>query len=117
NHPGEWRDTLRHLQDASAEGLQITGQVLPRPTGALLGLSLSLHPFALNPSFRAIATLSPAAQAEAMRDPLMRKRLLDEHPDDPNEFFRFIVSDPEALFVLGDPPNYHPAASDSIAAR
>ena len=29
-------------------------QIIPRPTGALLGLELSLHPFALNPSFRAI---------------------------------------------------------------
>jgi N-acyl-D-amino-acid deacylase len=27
------------------------------------------------------------------------------------------VSDNEAIFVLGDPPNYHPSAEESIAAQ
>ena len=47
----------------------------------------------------------------------MRRRLLAESPTDPHPFFTYVVSEHEQLFVLGDPPNYHPAESDSIAAR
>ncbi len=107
----------RCLEQAAREGLRIKGQVLPRPTGALLGLELSYHPFSLNPSFRAIANLPLAAKVSAMRDPQLRARLLAEKPDDPHPFFIYVVSDLEQMFVLGDPPNYNPAPHDSIAAQ
>ena len=114
---GGWRTTLKHLAEAHREGLEIRGQVLPRPAGALMGLELSVHPFSLNPSFRAIADLPLAEKVAAMRDPELRRRLIDERPDDPNSFFRYVVNEHERLFVLGDPPNYNPEASESIAAR
>ncbi len=116
-HPGDWQQTLADLDAAKAEGLPIKGQVIARPTGGLLGLELSLHPFSLNPSFREIEDWPLDAKVARMRDPDFRRRLLTEEPHDPHKFFKFIVSDLEALFVLGDPPNYHPAADDSIAAR
>jgi len=115
--PGGWRTILDGLEAAEAEGLSIRGQVLPRPTGGLLGLDLSLHPFALNPSFRAIEGLPLAEKVAAMRDPELRRRLLAEAPADPHPFFTYVVAEHEQLFVLGDPPNYHPAAGDSIAAK
>ncbi|MHA3790682.1 amidohydrolase family protein [Sphingomonas sp. YL-JM2C] len=115
--PGDWRETLADLEQANAEGLEIRGQVIPRPTGGLLGLELSLHPFALNPSFREIEHLPLDQKVERMRDPEFRKRLISESPEDPQPFFKFIVSDLDALFVLGDPPNYNPSAEDSIAAK
>jgi N-acyl-D-aspartate/D-glutamate deacylase len=105
------------LASAKEEGLTIRGQVLPRPTGALLGLELSLHPFSLNPSFRLIAGFSLAEKVRAMRDPDLRRRLLSESPEDPHPFFKYVVSEHEALFVLGDPPNYNPDREESIAAR
>ncbi|ARR56707.1 amidohydrolase [Rhizorhabdus wittichii DC-6] len=115
--PGDWRETLADLEQANAEGLEIRGQVIPRPTGGLLGLELSLHPFALNPSFREIEHLPLDQKVARMRDPEFRKRLISESPEDPQPFFKFIVSDLDALFVLGDPPNYNPSAEDSIAAK
>ena len=117
NWPGDWEATLRDLEQAEEDGLEIRGQVIPRPTGALLGLELSLHPFSLNPSFRAIEDLPLAEKVEKMRDPEFRKRLMSEEPEDPQPFFKYIVSDLEALFVLGSPPNYNPRADESIAAR
>jgi len=117
HEPGGWRTILAGLETAKHEGLTIRGQVLPRPTGALLGLELSLHPFSLNPSFRPIAELSLAEKVRAMRDPALRRRLLSESPQDPHPFFKYVVSEHEALFVLGDPPNYNPRADESIAAR
>jgi N-acyl-D-amino-acid deacylase len=117
HQPGGWRTIMAGLASAKEEGLTIRGQVLPRPTGALLGLELSLHPFSLNPTFRRLADLPLAEKVRAMREPELRRRLLAESPEDPHPFFKYVVGEHEALFVLGDPPNYNPAHSDSIAAQ
>jgi N-acyl-D-amino-acid deacylase len=115
--PEDWKEMLNDLDAANREGLAIRGQVIPRPTGAILGLELSLHPFALNPSFREIEDLPLDQKVARMRDPELRKRLLSEEPVDPMAFFIFVISDLEQLYVLGDPPNYNPHSSESIAAR
>jgi N-acyl-D-aspartate/D-glutamate deacylase len=117
NERGAWRRTLEDLEQAKRQGLSIKGQIIPRPTGGMLGLELSLHPFALNPSFKEIADLPLAAKVARMRDPDFRKRLIAEQPEDPHPFFKYVVSNHEALYILGDPPNYNPNASDSISAR
>lgn len=114
---GDWQEMLAGLESAKQEGLEIRGQIIPRPTGALLGLELSLHPFSFNPSFREIDHLSLEEKVERMRDPIFRKRLMAEEPSDPQAFFVYVISDLEALFVLGNPPNYNPRADESIAAR
>lgn len=115
--PEGWKVFLRGLEDAKQEGLTIRGQVIPRPTGALFGLDLSMHPFALNPSYKPIAALPLAEKVAAMRDPQLRRRLIAEKPDDPNGFLRWVVKGYDQVYVLGDPPNYHPRADDSIAVR
>jgi N-acyl-D-amino-acid deacylase len=117
NGTEDWQQILANLTAAKAEGLQIKGQVIPRPTGGMLGLELSLHPFSLNPSFKEIADLPLAEKIERMRNPDLRRRLIAEQPEDPHDFFKYVVSDLEALFVLGDPPNYNPKKEDSIAGR
>jgi len=115
--PGRWREMYEYLEQGAREGLKIRGQVLPRPTGALLGLELSYHPFSLNPSYRAIAHLTLAEKVRALRDPQLRARLLAETPEDPHPFFKYVVSDLEQMFILGDPPNYNPTKQESIAAE
>ncbi|MCB2078177.1 MAG: amidohydrolase family protein [Novosphingobium sp.] len=117
NGSDRWQVILDGISKANAEGLAMNAQVMPRPVGILVGLDLSLHPFAFHPSFRKIAHLPLAEKVTAMRDPEMRKRLLSETGDDPNPFFKTVVDDTEWLFPLGDPPNYHPDREDSIAAR
>jgi len=115
--PGAWRRMLEIIDEANAEGLQVRGQVIPRPPGLLLGLDLTLHPFALNPSFRALDALPIEEKVREMRRPEVRRQLLSEAPDDPNPFFMHVVSEFEDLYVLGDPPNYHPSIEDSIGSR
>ncbi len=112
-----WRDMLSGIAKANEEGLTIKAQGMVRPVGILLGLDLSLHPFALHPSFRALADLPLAEKVAKMRDSSVRAQLLSETCEDPNPFFMTIVSDVEWLFPLGDPPQYHPPGEDSIAAR
>jgi N-acyl-D-aspartate/D-glutamate deacylase len=81
-----------------------------------MGLDLSLHPFALNPSYREIEHLPLAEKVARLEDPEFRRRLIAEEPDDPHEFFCHLVSEKDMLFVLGSPPNYHPSASESVEA-
>jgi len=111
-----WRETLKGLDRANAEGLEIRGQVIGRPTATMLGLELSFHPFSLHPSFRPLAGLPLPEKVAAMRDPELRRKLLSEEPADPNPFFLFLISETELLFRLGDPPNYHPDPDTSMGA-
>ena len=111
-----WRETLKGLDRANAEGLEIRGQVIGRPTATMLGLELSFHPFSLHPSFRPLAGLPLPEKVAAMRDPELRRKLLSEEPADPNPFFLFLISETEMLFRLGDPPNYHPDPDTSMGA-
>ena len=115
--PGQWFELVSELEAANRDGLTIKGQSIPRPIGILLGLDLTLNPFAFHPSFRPLEKLPLAEKVQAMRDPELRQRLLSERSDDPNAFFKSLVDDIEWLFPLGDPPNYHPEKSESIAAR
>jgi N-acyl-D-amino-acid deacylase len=114
---GGWREFTDGLEKAAADHLSIRGQFYPRPIGMLFGLDLSYHPFSLNPSYKAIATLPIDQKAAAMRDPEMRKQILAEEPEDPNPFFLWIVQQTHLLFPLGDPPNYTPSPSNSIKGR
>ena len=50
-----------------------------------------------------------AEKVQRMRDPVFRERVCSEQPEDPHPFFKYVVSDLEPMFVLGDPPNYNPA--------
>jgi N-acyl-D-amino-acid deacylase len=108
---------LQELEQARRDGLEIRGQVIPRPVGALLGLELSYNPFSLNPSYQPIAAAPLAEKVRELRNPQLRARLLAETAQDPNPFFMFVVGDLEEMFVLGDPPNYHPSRQDSVAAQ
>lgn len=112
-----WRVILDGIAAANADGHSIKAQVMPRPVGILIGLDLSLHPFAFHPSFREIAHLPLAEKVTAMRDPQFRARLMSEKSDDPHAFFKSVVDDTDWLFALGDPPNYHPDVEESITAR
>lgn len=117
DQPEAWREVAAGLKTLNSNGMAVQGQIIPRPVGILIGLNVSLHPFAFHPSFREIEHLPLTEKVAAMRDPQMRNRLLSEQADDPHDYFKTVVEDTNWLFPLGDPPNYHPAMEDSIAHR
>ncbi|CAN5262056.1 amidohydrolase family protein [soil metagenome] len=105
---GEWRTMLKLTGEAIEQGLEIKAQVAPRPVGILYGLELSFHPFALHPSFKAIADSSLADKVAIMRDPAFRQKLLLEQAEDSNPVSLKTVNDFPLAFPMGDPPVYDP---------
>ncbi|MHA3023821.1 N-acyl-D-amino-acid deacylase family protein [Mycobacterium sp. BMJ-28] len=114
-------DALRMVekanQNAGADGPMITAQIFPRPIGLVIGLELSGNPFVMYPSYRAIAEMPLAERVAEMRKPEVRERILTDSPASDGHPLMFAVQAWDYIFPLGDPPDYEPDPSDSIAAR
>ena len=114
DHRAHWGSLRDRIAAAAAEGLPMKGQVGSRAIGVLLGLQASLNPFAGLASYRSIAKEPIDERVRIMRDPAFKTRLLGEMEGaaSPGMLARF-----DRMFQLGDPPNYEPDPSTSIAAR
>jgi N-acyl-D-aspartate/D-glutamate deacylase len=114
--PELWQETLAGIHQANREGLTVVGQVGCRPIGVLMGLETSVHPFATHPAWTALAHLSPAERYTRLcHDEVLRRRLVEERPRDAEtEKMTYALT---RSFELGDPPDYEPDPSRSIAAR
>ncbi len=114
---GRWRQLLARTAAANLDGPPVTGQVLPRPVGMLLGLSVSFNPFLAKPAYARIAHLPLAERVALMRTPEVREAILaDTAADLPlpgYSFSRWF----EMMFVFGDPPNYEPPREDNVLVR
>ncbi|MEM7255351.1 MAG: amidohydrolase family protein, partial [Pseudomonadota bacterium] len=118
-YPNEWQELLAKITDANANGIRITGQTRGRPTSTLMGFELSHNPFFVCESWPELAAMDFDARLQCLRNPQWRERLLNEAPEHgtgtPAQRKR--LRDWDRIFVLGDPPQYEPAPSESIAAR
>lgn len=115
--PDAWRDAYAVAAEAREEGLVLRPQTLGRMQSVLLGLD-AVHPFKYRPSYRPLAELPAAERAARLRDPGLRRRILDEEsgpapPDDP--FAALFDFDPRRIFPLEDPPDYEPGPEKSLA--
>jgi N-acyl-D-aspartate/D-glutamate deacylase len=116
--PEWWQQLLDGISAAQAEGVPMRGQVPPRATGVLLGLTASLNPFLLYPEFREIAQKPLEEQVSIMRTPAFRERMLASEPVAMGlPLLEEILYSFHKLFRLGEPANYEPAPEDSFAAR
>ena len=110
-------DGLNMVEKANAAGGDITAQVFPRPIGLVIGLELSGNPFVMYPSYREIADLPLAERVAEMRKPEVRERILADRPSGEGHPLMFAAQAFEWMFPLGEPPNYEPPRSESIASR
>jgi N-acyl-D-aspartate/D-glutamate deacylase len=110
----DWRRQLDLLAEANAAGVAMSAQVAPRPVGLLLGLQCTLNPLMTNAVYRELAGLPLDEQVAALADPAVRRRVLDEAAADGRRAGR-IMGNYEHLYLLGDPPDYEPDPSTSVA--
>lgn len=115
----QWhRMALGHIEAANEAGLQVRGQVAPRPVGLVLGLDLTLNPFMATQVWKDIADLPMAGKVAALRNPENRAAMLAEMGGKGSTLLGAkLVSKFEIMFELNDPPNYEPAPTDSLQAR
>jgi N-acyl-D-aspartate/D-glutamate deacylase len=112
--PDWWIQLLDGIEDAQSEGIQMFGQVPPRATGILMGLTATLNPFRFYPSYMEIAELPLNERVKIMRDSSFRDRLLGEEGVSINPLVDEIVQSYEKMFKLGEPANYEPDPKDSF---
>jgi len=117
--PNTYLEVLRRMAETNAAGLQMRAQVAARAVGLLMGLPCTLHPFMTNHAWQRIAGLPIAEQVAAMRDPSFKAAVLAAQTDERNRNLigGRLIHKYNAMFEMTDPPNYEPAAADSIAAR
>jgi len=112
--PDWWIQLLDGIEDAQSEGIQMFGQVPPRATGILMGLTATLNPFRFHPSYMEIAEMPLNERVKIMSDPSFRDRLLAEEGVSINPLVDEIVQSYEKMFKLGEPANYEPDPKDSF---
>lgn len=118
NDPDGWREILKYLEAAAAEGVDMKGQTTGRPVGILLGIQGSMNPFMLTDTFKAFEHLPFEERLARFRDPEMRRRMIAEHGTHRGAALAGTVpGHADRLFALGDPPNYEPDPSDSIGEQ
>lgn len=117
NHPGgNWRSNLRLLDEANARpGIEIKVQLLPRPSGMMLGLSASAHPFCMTPTYLALKDRPLTERVAAMREPRIRAAMLGEQSLDPSNPLMSFVRHYERMFPMDDTVDYEPPLSRSIS--
>ena len=117
-----WRTLMTRFEALNAQGLDLRFEVPAKAIGLLMGLSLSIHPFLLHPSYQTLALLPLKERVARMRDPEVRASILAEtaQPLSPNSNTNEMVASFMDLAgnvfrsSLANP--YEPGPSDSVAA-
>jgi N-acyl-D-aspartate/D-glutamate deacylase len=94
----------------------IVPQVSSRPTGLLFGLQSSLHPFITHPTYLELRDVPLERRVVRLRDPEVRAKLVGESPSTRNHVAAGLMTRFGQIFPMGEPPDYEPAPSTSIAA-
>lgn len=115
--PDRWREMVAWVDRCVAAGLPMKTQVAARPIGVLQGLTATLNPLVLCPSFQEVAQLPLPELVNALFDSERRARIVAEHAARQAEgMLGELVSGFHKLFPMGDPVDYEPAPSASVAA-
>ena len=115
----QWKRLIAAVDKDAAEGGHLTPQVAQRPAGLLLGFESTVHPFTFHKVWKnELAGLAPEARVERMKDPEIRRQLLEEEPDPSGVMGPglLILQGWQMMFPLGDPPQYEPGPEESLAA-
>lgn len=113
--PEWWKELLDAVTQAQRDGLPMRGQVPPRATGVLLGLTATLNPFSFHPSYRRLHPMSLEEKVAELRRPEVREALLGEESTLTEGLAAEIIGSWHKMFRLGDPADYEPAPEDSFA--
>lgn len=117
--PTQWKRLLAAVEEDRAAGGTLTPQVAQRPAGVLFSFESSGHPFILHGAYQKVARLPLAERVAALREPALRREIIDNPPDLTGlpEVFTSTLSDWGNMFPLGDPIDYEPGPEKSVLAQ
>lgn len=116
--PDRFRELLGAIGGWNSAGADVKAQVAVRPIGVLMGLGATANPLMFSPTYRSLRDLPVADRAMRLRDPELRRRILDEHAGaQPSGFAAILHSGWDRMYPLSDPPDYEPTPESSVAGR
>lgn len=122
NNPEQWRRILGGIVDARAEGVKVSAQICVRCIGILCNWRASIHPFMYRPTWVGLSTLPWAEQNARLRDPEVRRRIIEENSVYPESDHianaKSMVEAYGSMYAATDDTiNYEPTPEESLAAR
>lgn len=109
-----WAEILDLLEEANGRGVNMKGQVYPRPIGVILGLEFAWNLFSLTPTYQTFADLPFEQRLEKMQDPAVRKAILGEYPCESMNPIAMALNNLGNVFVMQDEPDYIPKEDQSL---
>ncbi len=116
--PDQWKRLLKACEEDAARGGKLTPQVAQRPAGMLLSFESTIHPFLFHPGYQPYANMPEEQRRAELAKPEVREAILATPPDaaQVEGIVAIILFGYHMMYPLGDPPQYEPAPSDSVAA-
>ncbi len=98
--PNGWKKILGRIQTNVVAGRVMRGQVAPRPIGIVLGLSTTLNPLLMRPSYMALAKLPLADRVARLQEPAVKAKILAEEPLPAFERMKRLIGDFDRIWLL-----------------
>ena len=122
NRPEQWRNCMSLVEQANAQGAELTPQIATRPIGFVTSLK-SYHMFQRRETYLRLAELPFEQMLAEMRKPEVKARILadaDIPPDQPGTManvYGLLAMAAPTTFPIEMPINYEPTAEESLGAR
>jgi N-acyl-D-aspartate/D-glutamate deacylase len=114
--PDLWREDLRLLDEAHADGLDVLAQVSGRPVGILESWAATVNPFMLCPTWGLIGGLPEEERLGHLRRDDVREALTTEAPAVWTDFITSITRSWDKLYPFAGEADYEPDPARTCAA-
>ena len=111
--PHSWQQALELTEQGRANGVDIKGQVFPRPMGMVMSLETTRNPFTESPAYSALLSQTLEVRVAAMKTSSVRQSIIEQARSAPLQAKQ---RDFDFVFPLRNAMDYEPSLADSVSA-